>query len=238
MVPPRRTIGLRTRSVDNSRSRSTPDRSDSAATMRGARHAELLFDRLREVTNQFADRSRFDIPTYGLRVAAETVVVSYRLHYPKSSDAVLARRRSGDGVYVSRDGVSPKLRPSEPPHGREASPFVLGMDFPRTVIGLKVTTRTVARLRAIDCANGVEPYYRSRPPVAVLSRGALSSRFRTTNTPLLIRRCRHGIFHWNCGQSRESHLTYIQVVDSELFAWRCYRVVCTVHSGSYGRSYT
>ena len=43
-------------------------------------------------------------------------------------------------------------------------------------------------------------------------------------------------FHWNCGQSRESHLIYIQVVDSEPFARGCYRVVCTVHSGSYGRS--
>ena len=195
MVPPRRTVGPRIRSVDDSRSRSTPDRSDSAATMRGARHAELSSDRPRAVTNQFADRGRFDIAIYDLRVAAGTApVVSYRLHYLKSSDAVLARQRSGDGVYVSRDGVSPKLRLSEPPHGREAGPFVLKVDFPRTVIGLKVTARMIARLRAINCANGVEPYYRSRPPVAVLPRGVLSSRFQTTNTPLPTRRCRHGRF--------------------------------------------
>ena len=106
--------------------------------MRGARHAELSSDRPREVTNQFADRSRFDIATYDLRVADGTVaVVSYVLHYLKSSDAVLARQRSGDGVYVSRDGVSPKLRLSEPPHGREAGPFVLEVDFLRTVIGFE-----------------------------------------------------------------------------------------------------
>ena len=195
MVPPWRTVSPRTRSVDSSRSRSTPDRSDSAATMRGARHAELSSDWPREVTNQFADRGRFDIATYGLRVAAETVaVVSYGLYYLKSSDAVLARQRSGDSVYVSRDGVSPKLRLSIPLHGREAGPFVLEVDFPRTVIGLKVTTRMIARLRAINCANGVEPYYRSRRPVAVLPRGVLSSQFRTTNTPLPTRRCRHGRF--------------------------------------------
>ena len=239
MVPPRRTVVPRNRSVGNSRRRSTPDRSDSAATMRGARHAELSSDWPREVTNQFADRSKFDIATYGLRVAAGTVaVVSYGLHYLKSSDAVLARQRSGDGVYMSRDGVSPKLRLSEPLHGREAGPFVLEVDFPRTAIGFESHD-------PYDCTTPCDRLYKRRrtllqvlTPVAVLPRGALSSRLQTTNTPLQYSDVDTTGFYWNCEQSRESHLTCPQVVDSEPFARGCYRIVCTVHSGSYSRSYT
>ena len=192
MVPPRRTVVPRTRSVDNSRRRSTLDRSDSAATMRGARHAELSSDRPRKVTNQFADRNRFDIATYGLRVAAGTVaVVSYRLHHLQSSDAVLAER--GRCPRVARRS-QPGIAPVQPLHGREAGPFVLEVDFPRTVIGFE-SHDTYDRTAPCDrlCKRR-----RTLPQVptglAVLPHDAFSSRLQTTNTLLPVRRCRHGRF--------------------------------------------